>query len=715
MSAAAPTPAWDTIAALRPRLASDVQIHRHSYRGVPWHVVQDGSSTRHMGLDEGAWRIVGLMDGKRTLDEIYQALATELDKAAPTREIIARVVRELHAAELLEAETSSDASHITARRRLHDRLRWRRLFASPFSQHIPLFDPQAWLEGWLPTIRPVMSLAGLLVWLAVVLVGLGVAIVPWGTIMTDPFANVLSSHNLVLMVVAYLVVKVLHELGHAFATRAFGGEVHEIGIMLLVFMPIPYVDASASSAFPEKGRRMAVAAAGIMVEVFLAVLALMVWLVVEPGLVRDFAWNVVLVGGVSTVLFNGNPLLRFDGYYVLCDALEIPNLGTRSKRYLGYLVQRYLCGAQAAESPVRAAGERFWFVLYGITSSIYRVVILTLIVLFVAQEYPVVGVALGVWAVVAQLVLPMVRGLTGLVSSPVLAGRQLRTTLVLGGSAALVAISTFTVPLPAWTYGEGVVWLPEHAQVRAGAEGFLIRQIEPRGIHVESGTPLFALDAKNSRTRITVLEHRLDEYQARYDIALFRNHERLDVIEQQLVRVRAELENARKRAAELLVRSPSTGILLVPDARQLEGRYVHKGELLGYVTDERPQTVRVVLRQDEIDQVREDTRVVQVKFSGYPDRTFIGQIDGGIPSATRNLPGVALGVQGGGRIAIDGNDREGRTAADSVFVLDVMLPPDAPRLPVRTRVYLRFKHAVSSLSAQITRAVRRLLLTHWGV
>jgi putative peptide zinc metalloprotease protein len=121
------------------------------------------------------------------------------------------------------------------------------------------------------------------------------------------------------------------------------------------------------------------------------------------------------------------------------------------------------------------------------------------------------------------------------------------------------------------------------------------------------------------------------------------------------------------------------------------------------------------LRQDEIDQVLEDTRVVQVKFPGYPDHTFIGQIDGGIPSATRNLPGVALGVQGGGRITIDGNDREGRTAADSVFVLDVRLPPDAPRLPVRTRVYLRFKHAGSSLAAQTTRAVRRLLLTRWGV
>jgi putative peptide zinc metalloprotease protein len=187
------------------------------------------------------------------------------------------------------------------------------------------------------------------------------------------------------------------------------------------------------------------------------------------------------------------------------------------------------------------------------------------------------------------------------------------------------------------------------------------------------------------------------------------------VIEQQMARVRAELENARKRSAELLVRSPRAGTLLVPDARRLEGRYVHKGQVLGYVTDARPLTTRVVLRQDEIDRVREDTRAVRVKLPGYPDRTFAGRIDGGVPSATRTLPGAALGARGGGRIAVDADDREGRTPADSVFVLDVTLPADAPRLPAGTRVYLRFEHGGAALAVQVARAARRLLLARWGV
>ena len=100
-----------------------------------------------------------------------------------------------------------------------------------------------------------------------------------------------------------------------------------------MFLPVPYVDASSSAAFQEKWRRALVGAAGIVVELVLASFALLVWLNVEAGLLRAFAYNVMLIGGVSTILFNGNPLLRFDGYYVLADLLEIPNLADRAKRF----------------------------------------------------------------------------------------------------------------------------------------------------------------------------------------------------------------------------------------------------------------------------------------------------------------------------------------------------------------------------------------------
>src|SRR5260370_20248483 len=143
--------------------------------------------------------------------------------------------------------------------------------------------------------------------------------------------------------------------------------------MLLVFLPVPYVDASSSAAFPEKWRRALVGAAGIIVELVLASLALFVWLDVEEGLLRAFTYNVMLIGGVSTILFNGNPLLRFDGYYVLADLLEIPNLADRAKRFINYLIIRNLFGVKGASSPATSPGEPFWFILYGVSAFFYRV------------------------------------------------------------------------------------------------------------------------------------------------------------------------------------------------------------------------------------------------------------------------------------------------------------------------------------------------------
>ena len=176
----------------------------------------------------------------------------------------------------------------------------------------------------------------------------------------------LEPASLVALWFSYPLVKLLHEFGHAFAVKRWGGEVHEIGILFLVFMPIPYVDASAASVFPGKHRRMVVGAAGIAVELFLAAIATFVWVSVEPGWTRHVAYAVMLVGGVSTLLFNGNPLLRFDGYYVFADAVEIPNLASKANRYVASLAQRFVLGMRRARVPETSPGEAPWLVGYAI-------------------------------------------------------------------------------------------------------------------------------------------------------------------------------------------------------------------------------------------------------------------------------------------------------------------------------------------------------------
>ena len=706
---------WERISQLAPRLGASTRIARHSYRGVPWSVIYDTASTQHIRLAAGTWQIVGLMDGERTLEQIFDALATKLGEEAPDQQTLSRVLSELHAAELLDCPELTSVEQFSRRQQQHQSLRWKRWLASPVSQRIPLVDPQSWLDRTLKYVSPVFTRTGFAVWAGIVLLGLWLLVSHWSELAAGLTMNVFSGHNLTLMVLAYVSVKTLHELGHAYALRTFGAEVHEMGVMFLVFLPVPYVDASASLAFEKKSHRIVVRAAGILVELFLSVLALIVWLAVEPGLVREFSFNVLLVAGVSTLLFNGNPLLRFDGYYVLSDALEMPNLGARATRYLGYLAQRYLFGASQALSPVSAEGERRWLFTYGIASFIYRVGILFSIGLFVAQRFPVFGTFLCIWLAATQILQPIIRTVRGLFTAPVLEGHRGRAALWIGIPTALVAVVMVFVPVPAWTYAEGIVWLPEHSQIRAGADGFVREQLAQPATKVTQGDALFRLDAQILKAEAVALERRVEEHQARYDSALFHDREQLEVLHQQLLAGQTALADARSRTAGLLVSSPLSGTLVIPGARHLQDRYVRKGEILGYVEDDRQQIARVVIRQDEIDRVRDGTLTVHAKIAGFPGQSEIAKITTINPSAVGRLPGPALGASGGGRIAIDASDASGRTPAESIFVLDIILPSDAPRVATGTRVFLRFEHQSSSLGAQLTRAIRQLMLAEFGL
>ena len=206
--------------------------------------------------------------------------------------------------------------------------------------------------------------------------------------------------------------------------------------MFLVFAPLPYVDASAASEFRSKWQRAFVGAAGMIVEVFVAALALYVWLSVEQGLVRALAYNVMLVAGISTVLFNGNPLLRYDGYYILSDILEIPNLAQRATRYWGHLVYSYVFRTEGLPEFVATPGERIWLLLYAPASFFYRITVVLAIAVFIASEYLAVGVAIALWGIFAGVVLPIGKALWHVFSSPRLQHNRTRAVITTSGLGA---------------------------------------------------------------------------------------------------------------------------------------------------------------------------------------------------------------------------------------------------------------------------------------
>ena len=190
--------------------------------------------------------------------------------------------------------------------------------------------------------------------------------------------------------------------------------------------------------FGAKWQRMVVGAAGMIVELFLAALALFVWLNVEPGVVRTVAYDVMFIAGISTVLFNGNPLLRYDGYYIFADYLEIPNLRLRAQAYLRYLWERYAFGRREAEAEMATRSERAWFVCYGLASMVYRLVVFVAVTTFVAGKFFFIGVVFAVVGVATGVLTPLGKLLTYLSTSPRLRRVRLRAGLVVGGVTALV-------------------------------------------------------------------------------------------------------------------------------------------------------------------------------------------------------------------------------------------------------------------------------------
>lgn len=709
------SPSWYRVAQLKPRLRGHAKVHRHSYRDEVWFVLQDNLSGKFHRFSEGANQVIGLMNGQRTVDQIWQLAADELGDDSPTQEKMIRLLAQLHSADVLQSEVPPDSAEIFKRYQRQEKARLKQKLWSPLSLRFSLLDPERFLVKCLPFVRPFFGVFGFLIWLAVILAGLVLAGMHWSELSNNMIDRALAPQNLLLIWLIYPVIKTIHELGHAFATKVWGGEVHEIGIMLLVFMPVPYVDASAASAFRQKNRRMVVGAIGIMVELFLAVVALLVWINAEYSVVRAIAYNVMLIGGVSTLFFNGNPLLRFDGYYVFSDYLEIPNLAKRSQSYLAYLCQRYLFGVAEVHSPATNKTERKWFLFYGIASFLYRMFIAVAIILFVAGEFFIFGILLSLWATFTMLVLPMLKLMKFLTSSPKLNHNRPRALWISSLLIGLLGGLLFLVPAPYRTMAEGVVWLPDRAAIRAGTGCFLGQLSQPTGSFVSQGELLISCEDPLLRARADNLDGRLRELKAL--LAAQWHHDRVAarITREEIKAVEADLFDVGRRLDALSISSPTSGTLIVPQSADLPGRYAMQGEILGYVFEQAPMTVQVVVPESDSELVAAHTREIHVQLADKPALSLPARMTRKVPGGSNTLPSAVLGKDGGGAIDVDPRDPERTRTFAKVFQYELALPAEVERSPVGTRVFVRFDHGKEPLGYQWFRRARQVFLGKFGV
>ncbi|MFN3481870.1 PqqD family peptide modification chaperone [Rhabdaerophilum calidifontis] len=709
------SPSWYRVAELRPRLRPHVEIHRQSLRGDVWYVVQDHQTGQFHRLSPAGYFVLGQMDGRRSVDEIWRRACARLGDEQPTQQELVELLAQLHGADLILGDVTPDLAEMDLRAARHQKRTLLSRLRNPLALRLPLLDPDRFLAATLPLVRPLFTHAGFAAWLLLVLAGIVVGAVNFEAFGAGIADQALTAENVLLILLLYPAVKCIHELGHAYATKVWGGEVHEMGVMVLVLMPVPYLDASASTGFRDRRQRMIVGGAGILVELALAALAMIVWALAEPGLLRAVAFNVVLICGVSTLVFNANPLLRFDGYYVLSDLLEIPNLASRANKYVLYLIERHGFGVSEAISPVTAPSERGWLLAYAIASFLYRFAIMLTIALYIATQLFFVGVGLALISVFGAVVWPLLKGIRHLATGASLRGRRRRALAVSAAAAGAMILPLLALPLPHATMAQGIVWVGEQAALRAEADGIVTAIIAHSGARVAAEAPILVAEDRVLAAMLAVQGHQLAELQARLEAVRLTDLVQANLLREQVRNLEGQIAESRRRLAGLELRSARAGLFLASDMTDLPGRLLRRGDVVGYVLGEEDPVVRVVVTQADVDLVRRSTRAITIRFSERIEEALPATLLREVPAAQAELPHLALATSGGGTILLDPMAQDRPRALEPIYQFDLRLPPGAAPPRLGGRVHVRFAHPDEPAGPRLLRAARQVFLRQFGV
>jgi putative peptide zinc metalloprotease protein len=710
------SPFWYRIAKLHPRLRQHVSVRMQQTRGQAWYVLHNQATGRYHRVNAQAFELVGRLDGRLTVDEIWQSLLQQQGDEAPTQHDVIRILGQLTDAGLVQAEVTPDVRQLLDMGEQRQR-QVQRGRLNPLSFRLSLFNPSALLEWLYPKVSGLLSTRALLLWMGLLVVSLGMIWTQWSDVQAYGRSHFMTPRFLLMVWVLYPLMKAVHELGHALMLRRFGCEVPEVGINFFMFVPMPYVDASASNRLTSRRQRALVAAAGIMVESVLAILGMVLWLLVEDGVVRELCFTLMTLGGLSTLLFNGNPLMKFDGYFVACDLLDVPNLAQRSartqERIWNKLVARVL--NMPVAQPVVSEMDRFerWLLrAYAPMSWLYRLTISAVMVTWAADKASWLGVVILGWMAWSLVIQPCRNWANGVAMAP--GFEAVRSRAVWAGAVAAVGLVALLawLPVPTAIVAEGVVWLPPDAQIRATTDGEVEALLVRSGQLVQAGQPLIRLRDPALSTRRSVVMARIEGVRAEMNAAFGNEPLKVSNAQLELTRVYGDLAKIDEDLSNQVLRAARSGEFVLSRQEDLEERQVSRGQLLAYVMADAPTMVRVLVSQRDIAEVREHLRSVSVMLAERPGQVLSARSGMTTPAAVDRLPSAALSNKQGGPVATDPLDHEGMRPAEPMFALDVVLDQRVPRAGGLAKVKLEL--APRPLLHIWTQRLRQLFLRHFS-
>jgi putative peptide zinc metalloprotease protein len=700
---------WPEVLNLRLRLRSQIKLTRHVYRGDVCYIFQDTASDSFYRFSPEVYAFIALMDGTSTLGEINASRSADPQEQL-TPEKIVEILVQLYAVDAIasrlpaQIETQLQAAQQKTEPAATPRIGLNLLFF-----RIPLVDPESFLVKYKHFSEIFFTRSFLWLFVALITFAAIQLVLNWQAFTHNIFDNLFARNNLFLLWLIYPVIKTIHELAHTFAIKKWGGEVHELGIMFLLLMPVPYVNASAATVFVDKWQRIVVSAAGIIAELTLAAAALLLWPHIEAGLLRTICHNIILIGGFSTLIFNGNPLVRFDGYYILADILEIPNLASRSQAYLWYLFERYLLTIADVGPGPMSSGERKWFIFYGLASFAYRVVLYASIFLILVNFFEIAGIAFGLLSIFQLFIAPFVRRMRKLLTHP---GYKPYRTRIRTAAALMIVGPVFgllAIPLPYSTEVEGVLWPPDDAIVRMETPGIIETvQVSPF-TGVERGRVLIESVDPELSTSIELLRSQINEYRLKSSAAFALNPLESQIIEEHLQDLEKRFQDKLNDQSQLTIRSGAAGRFIVPGNSSLAGNYRQQGDILGYILQP-INRVKVLVSQQEIDTIAANTTGVELVVVNQPDKVYQATIMTKNPQVTQRLPHKALGTAGGGSILVDPSDGAGLKMLEDMFLLEVKIDSSLENTFIGSRVFVQFQHGNEPLIFRYVKKIQQLFL-----
>ncbi|MBS0203221.1 MAG: biotin/lipoyl-binding protein [Planctomycetes bacterium] len=639
-----------------PARRRDLIESEQQYQGQTVYYVKDPMTLKYYRFAPAEFEVFQLLDGQRTLDDVRLAFAHKLmRKEIGNREILPLIQR-WQKAGLLQEPGAMATARVLATQQDSTRSRWLSRISGILYMKVRAFDPDRLLNLIYPWVRWMFHPFG--VALVVCSIGSAVLLVTarYEEFTSQPemqdlraFFNV---QNIFWFWLAVGMVKVLHEFGHGLTCKHFGGECHAMGLLFMCFTPCMYCDVSDSWMLPNKWHRIAIAAAGVYVELLVASLATFVWWTTAPGVLHSLAFSAMVFGSVQTLLINANPLMRFDGYYMMSDFLEVPNLRQKSFNFTKYYLKQMFWGTR--EAAPGSGGPAF--ILYAVTASMYRVTLTAGIIwLFSRMLEPYKLQALG-WvltgmAVTSIVLVPVGTAIAAAVQNPASMRprswwRPLLAVVLLAG----VLGTFFYVPLPRRAYAVLTLEPAESTLISAASSGRIVKPHVVSGQRVHQGDRLLEMENTELKLQVERMEQQRDMMlvQSRTASAV------LDPARSQAIRValdelQPQLASLRQRIEDLVLRAPADGLVVPePERATLSAesatfikpldhwqRTVLQPENIGAILEPGTVVCRIstteefaavaILSQTQVEAIQVGQQSA-IKLDAFPQETFLGTV-----------------------------------------------------------------------------------------